>query len=389
MMPLPLVPLSPAEADHEARLLAHIRAALAAAGGWLPFSRYMELALYAPGLGYYAAGAHKLGAGGDFVTAPELSPVFGRCLASQAGDVLAALGGGDLLEIGAGSGALAVEMLAELERQGRAPGRYRILETSADLRQRQRQAIAHLPHGLAARVDWLERIPQQPLRGVLVANEVLDALPVERFRIGAAGVEALGVGLAGERFAWLARPADAALAGAVAALGVEFGEGYEGELCPLLAPWLASITAPLEAGVVLLLDYGCARADYYHPSRAGGTFACYHRQRRHDDPFVNVGLQDLTAWVDYTRVAEAALAAGLEVAGFTTQAHFLLGNGFERHLAALRATLPAEREPLAAQAALRLVLPTAMGESFKCMALARNHDAPLAGFALRDFTVTL
>jgi SAM-dependent MidA family methyltransferase len=389
MMPLPLAPLSPAEAHHEARVVAHIRTALAVAGGWLPFSRYMELALYAPGLGYYAAGAHKLGAGGDFVTAPELSPVFGRCLASQAGEVLAALGGGDVIEIGAGSGALAMEMLGELERQGRLPRRYLILETSPDLQQRQREALARLPRGLAARVGWLEGIPPEPLRGVLVANEVLDALPVERFRVGAAGVEALGVGLAAGRFALVARPADSALAAAVAALGIALAEGYESELCAVLAPWLASVTAPLEAGVALFLDYGYPRAEYYHPSRAGGTFACFHRQRRHDDPFVNVGLQDLTAWVDYTRLAEAALEAGLEVAGFTTQAHFLLANGFERHLEALRATLPADREPLAARAALRLVLPTEMGERFKCMALARNYDAPLAGFALRDFTAAL
>ncbi len=389
MMPLPLEPLSPAEAEHESRVVAHIRAALAAAGGWLPFSRYMELALYAPGLGYYAAGARKLGAGGDFVTAPELSPVFGRCLASQVGAVLSALGGGDVVEIGAGSGALAMELLAELERQGRVPQRYLILETSPDLRQRQQQALAQLSPGLAARVGWLERIPGARLRGVLVANEVLDALPVERFRIGAAGVEALGVGLAGGRFAWVARPADAALAAAVAGLGVALPEGYESELCPLLAPWLTSVTAPLEAGIALILDYGYARAEYYHPSRARGTFACFHRQRRHDDPFVNVGLQDLTAWVDYTRVAEAALEAGLEVAGFTTQAHFLLANGFERHLEALRTALPPDREPLAARAALRLVLPSEMGERFKCMALARGYDAPLAGFALRDFTATL
>ncbi len=389
MSVLPLVPLSADEAAHEARVVAHIRAELAAAGGWLPFSRYMELALYAPGLGYYAAGAHKLGAGGDFVTAPELSPVFGRCLASQAGEVLATLGGGDLLEVGAGSGALVAELLAELDRQGRLPGRYLILETSPDLRERQRAALARLPATLAARVGWLERPPAEPLRGVILANEVLDALPVERFRIGAAGVEALGVALAGERFAWAARPADAALAAAVAELGVELAAGYESELCPRVAPWLAAVMAPLAAGVALLLDYGYTRAEYYSPPRAGGTLACFHRQRRHEDPFVNVGLQDLTAWVDFTRVAEAALAAGLGVAGYTTQAHLLLANGFEQHLAALRATLDPAREPLAARAALRLVLPGEMGERFKCIALARGYEAPLAGFALRDFTATL
>jgi SAM-dependent MidA family methyltransferase len=389
MIPLPLAPLSPQEADHEARVVAHIRAELAAAGGWLPFGRYMELALYAPGLGYYTAGAHKVGAGGDFVTAPELSPVFGRCVASQVGEVLAALGGGDVVEIGAGTGALAAELLGELERQGQLPRRYRILETSADFRARQRAALARLPERLTARVEWLERPPDAPLRGVLLANEVLDALPVERFRIATAGVEALGVGLDGGRFAWVARPAGAELAAAVAALGVDLAPGYASELCLVLAPWLESVAAPLAAGVVLLIDYGYPRSAYYGPSRAGGTLGCFHRQRRHDDPFVNVGLQDLTAWVDFTRVAEAGLAAGLEVAGYTTQAHFLLANGFEHHLATLRASLPAEREPLAAPAAARLVLPSEMGERFKCIALTRDYAAPLSGFALRDFTATL
>jgi len=389
VIPLPLVPLSPEEAAHESAVLARVRAELAAGGGWLPFARYMELALYAPGLGYYAAGAHKLGAGGDFATAPELSPVFGRCVASQVGDVLAALGGGEVVELGAGSGALAVELLAELGRQGRVPARYRILEPSPDLRERQRARLAGLPAALAARVSWLERIPAEPFSGVVLANEVLDALPVERFRIGAAGVEALGVALEGGRLVLAPRPADAALAEAVAGLGIALAPGYQSELCLRLAPWLAAVAAPLAAGVVLLIDYGYPRAEYYQPARAAGTFACFHRQRRHDDPFVNVGLQDLTAWVDFTRVAEAALEAGLEVAGYTTQAHFLLANGFERHLAALRAELPAQREPLAAPAALRLVLPSEMGERYKCIALARACPAPLAGFALRDFTATL
>ena len=343
-----------------------------------------ELALYAPGLGYYAAGAHNLGAGGDFVTAPELSPVFARCLAVQVAAVLATLEGGDVVEIGAGSAALAAELLAELARLGRLPGRYLILETSPDLKARQRAA---LPAALASRVEWIERIPAAPLRGVVLGNEVLDALPVERFRIGADGVEALGVALVGGRFAWAARPAPAELATAVAALGL--AAGYESEISLMLAPWLAAIVAPLAAGVVLFADYGCARAEYYAESRRGGTLRCFHRQRCHDDPFVNVGLQDLTASVDFTRVAEAAVAARLEVAGYTTQAHFLLATGFEGHVASLRAQLPPGREPLAARAAARLVLPTEMGERFKVIALARAYAAPLAGFALRDFTAAL
>jgi len=384
-----LAPLSPDEAGHEARVVAHIGAAIDAAGGWIPFSRYMQLALYAPGLGYYAAGAHKLGAGGDFVTAPELSPVFGRCLASEVGGILAVLGGGDVLEVGAGSGALAAELLAALERAGRLPRRYLILETSPDLRHRQQAALAALPAALGARLAWLERPPETPFAGVVIANEVADALPVERFRVGEGGVLQLGVARAQDRFAWQARPADAALAAAVAALGVALPVGYESELCPLLAPWLATVTGPLAAGVALFLDYGATRAEYYGPGRRGGTLGCFFRQRRHEDPFVRVGLQDLTAWVDFTALAEAGLAAGLAVAGYTTQAHFLIGNGFERHLAEVRAGLRPEREPLAARAALRLVLPTDMGERFKCLALARAYEAPLAGFVLRDLAATL
>jgi SAM-dependent MidA family methyltransferase len=389
VIPLPLAPLSGDELAHEARVIARIRDALDAAGGWLPFSRYMELALYAPGLGYYAAGAHKLGSGGDFATAPELSPVFGRCVASQVGEVLAALGGGEVVEIGAGSGALAAELLGELERQGRAPLRYRILETSPDLRERQRAALATLPAGLAARIDWLDAVPAAPLRGVLLANEVLDALPVERFRIGAAGVEALGVAFDGERFAWAARPADAALAAAVAGLGVELAAGFESELSLRLAPWLAALTAPLAAGVALFIDYGYPRAEYYRASRAGGTLGCFHRQRRHDDPFVNVGLQDLTAWVDFTRVAEAAVDCGLAVAGYTTQALFLLGNDFDRHVAAVAAGDGGAPDALAAGRAARLVLPGGMGERFKAIALARRCGLALRGFALRDFSARL
>ena len=396
---LPLAPLSADERAHQARVTAHIRAALAAAGGWLSFADYMDLALYAPGLGYYAAGAHKLGPGGDFVTAPELSPVFGRCVATQCAEVLAALGGGEILELGAGSGRLALELILELTRQGALPARYRILEPSPELRARQVQTLAALPAPLAARVAWLERVPDEPYRGVLLANEVLDALPFERcrWRPGGAGeppiVEALGVAWDGQRFAWRAAPPAAALAHEIGRLAVQlpaaFAAGGSGELCLRLPAWLAAVSAPLAAGVALLIDYGLPRAELYAPARADGTLACFHRQRRHEDPFVNVGLQDLTAWVDSTRVAEAALACGLGIAGYTTQALFLLGNDFERHVAAVAAGEGGAPDPLAAGRAARLVLPGEMGERFKAMALTRGCDRALRGFALRDFAARL
>jgi SAM-dependent MidA family methyltransferase len=391
MIELPLAPLSAEERAHEARVVARIRAEIEAAGGWLPFARYMELALYAPGLGYYAAGARKLGTGGDFVTAPELSAVFGACLATQCAEVLGRLGGGDILELGAGSGALAADLLAELARVDRLPGRYLILEPSPELRARQQERLARGP--FAERIAWLQAPPAEALRGVVLANEVLDALPVERFRLSPEGVLALGVTWRDPGFALEARAAGAALAADVAALGADLGAplapGYASEACLMLAPWLAAVTRPLAAGIVLLVDYGCARREYYAPGRDGGTFACYHRQRRHADALVNVGLQDLTAWVDFTRVASAAVDAGFEIAGYAPQAHALLALGFEAHLARQRQAAPPGRAPLLARAAARLVLPGEMGETFKCIALARDYAAPLAAFALRDFTAVL
>ncbi|HXQ63603.1 MAG TPA: SAM-dependent methyltransferase [Steroidobacteraceae bacterium] len=388
-----LVPLSAAERAHEARVVAKIREAIEDAGGWLPFSRYMELALYAPGLGYYSAGAHKLGAGGDFVTAPELTSVFGRCVASQCAEVLATLGDGEILELGAGSGALAADVLGELARRGTLPAAYRILEPSPDLRERQARRLGALPVDIRRRVTWLEGVPQGSFRGIVLANEVLDALPVERFRVGAAGFEALGVAIEGERFGWRTAPASQALAADLAALATDLATplptGYVSEACVVLDPWLAAVTEPLRAGIALLIDYGLSRRAYYAPQRDGGTLTCHHRQRRHDDVFVNVGLQDLTASVDFTRVAAAAVAHGLRVAGYTSQAHFLLGSGFEQHLALVRAAADPSREPLCARAAARLVLPGDMGETFKCIALARDYDGALGGFSLRDFTASL
>jgi SAM-dependent MidA family methyltransferase len=391
-----LPPPGPDEHEHSARLLARIRAELDAGGGWLPFARYMDLALYAPGLGYYSAGARKFGADGDFVTAPEISPVFAACVATQCAEVLAAVGGDSIVELGAGSGALAAGVLAALDALGAAPRRYAILDVSADLRARQRERLAALPPGLAARVEWLDAPPAVPFRGVVLGNEVLDALPVERFRRTSDGVLELGV-TAGEAggppFRTVGRPAGAALATAVEAIesarGGRLPDGYESEACLRLPAWLAAVTAPLAAGAALFLDYGLPRGEYYAPERDGGTLTCHYRHRRVDAPYERVGLQDLTAWVDFTAVAEAALAAGLEVAGYTTQAHFLLATGFDRHLAALAAAAGPGDGALLAHRAARLVLPGEMGERFKCIALARALDRPLAGFALRDFTARL
>ena len=382
--------LSADEERHSEAVAALIRTELAAAGGWLSFERFMELALYAPGLGYYSAGSWKLGSGGDFVTAPEVSELFGRCVAAQCAQVLRATGG-QILELGAGTGALAAAILAALDAEGVLPERYAILEVSGDLAARQRARLERLAPHLRARVAWLEQLPQTPLRGVVLANEVADALPVRRFGLRGGTVQELGVALSVSGALHTAEgPPDTALAQACAAL---FGtpprslpEGYTSEVNLRIAPWIATLAGCLERGVVLLFDYGLPRSHYYHAQRVAGTLRCHFRQRAHDDPFINLGVQDITAWVDFTRVAEAATLAGLEVSGFATQAAFLLALGVERIVAAAP---DAVRRARLAGEARRLVMPEEMGEAFKAMALARGYAAPLEGFTLQDLRRSL
>ncbi len=350
----------------------------------------MDLALYAPGLGYYSAGARKLGPGGDFTTAPEISELFGACVARQCEELLREVGG-CVLEIGAGSGRLACDVLARLEQLGCLPERYCILEVSADLRARQRESLARRLPRLLDRVVWLDAPPTEPFDGVILANEVLDALPVTLFRWRRAGCEELGVRCRAQGFTWEARPADPALEAACARLAAAGGgwqDGYVSEYCPRLSSWAASVTAALRTGAVLWFDYGLPRPQYYLPERCDGTLRCHFRQRAHDDPFLYPGLQDITAWVDFTAVAEAGRDAGYAVAGFTTQAHFLAGAGIDRELRSLAGGDDGRAAALGREAR-RLLLPGDMGESFKAMAWTRGIGAPLGGFALQDLRHTL
>jgi SAM-dependent MidA family methyltransferase len=374
------------ESAHAARVREAIRARIAAAGGWLPFDEYMQMALYEPGLGYYSAGARKLGTGGDFTTAPEMSVLFGRCLARHCAAILAACGGGDVLEAGAGSGRLAFDVLSALHDLGTLPGRYLILEVSADLRERQRKLLATLPGRLAARVEWLDEPPATAWRGALVANEVLDALPVQCFAWRDGQVFERGVGIGGgPRFVWQEREASRPLREEVLRLrtdaGAQWPQGFQSELCVRVGPWIQAVTQAMEHGVALFIDYGLPRRDFYDARRHTGTLRCHHRQLAHEDPFANPGMEDITAWVDFTRVAEAGDTAALEVLGFATQAGLLLGLGIEGDVAA--AADDATRIRLAGEAR-RLLMPEEMGENFKAIALGRGFDAPLAGFAHQD-----
>ena len=389
--------------EHSTRVREHIAAKIRAAGGWLSFEQFMDLALYAPGLGYYSGGAQKLGHTGDFTTAPEVSRLFGACVALQCAEILRVLNGGSILEIGAGSGRLAADILGRLELLGQLPQRYSILEISADLRERQREYLGkRLPH-LLERVHWLDRPPEQPFEGIILANEVLDALPVARFRWHATAPQEMGVACADGRFHWSARPANGAMTQIcreLCAAGGGWEDGYVSEYCPRLAAWIAAVTHALNRGAVLWFDYGLPRAQYYLPERHDGTLACHFRHQLSGDPFANIGLQDITAWVDFTRVAEACSAgevcsageargrAALEVAGFTTQAHFLAGLEIDKEMQ-LAAGGDENLFARLANQARQLMLPGEMGERFKAMACLRAIDISLSGFALLDLRHTL
>ncbi|MDN5865660.1 MAG: SAM-dependent methyltransferase [Gammaproteobacteria bacterium] len=372
--------------EHSEHVAAHIRHAIGQADGAIPFSEYMRLALYAPGLGYYRAGAEKFGAAGDFVTAPEVSPLFGQTVARQIGETLALCEGDTVLELGAGSGRLALDVLRTLASENRLPQRYLILEPSAELAARQRDLLAGEPE-LAARVQWLNRLPEKPVRGVIFANEVADALPVERFRRDDDGVCRLGVGIEDDCFAVRKLDADGAVEERVRTLAerYDWGAVYESEFCPELAPWIQALAGALDRGMILMFDYGLPEREYYHRQRDMGTLLCHYRHRAHEDPFLWPGLCDITAWVNFSALARAGEEAGLEVGGYTSQANFLVGGGIGEAIEQARD----ERERLRLAGEIkRLVLPSEMGEVFKAIALTRDC-APPSAFAFHNIAARL
>jgi len=365
--------------EHSARVFRHIRERIASEGGWIPFAVFMDLALHAPGLGYYAAGAQKFGAPGDFVTAPEITPLFGRCVARQVAQILE-LTGGDIVELGAGSGVLAVDMLGELERLDRVPKRYRILEPSPDLAQRQQHRVKQSIPSLAGGVEWIETLPEK-FSGVIIANEVLDALPVHLVAWREDGLFERGVTFRDDSFAWEEREADESLGVVVNEIVVS--APYLSEISPGVNALVAGLAECIRHGAVFLIDYGFGRSEYYHPQRSGGTLMCHYRHRAHVDPFFLPGLQDITAHVDFTAVATAGVEAGCSLAGYTTQAQFLLNSGITELLAQTPVEHAADYLPQAA-AVQKLVSPAEMGELFKVLALSRGIDVPLLGFAEGD-----
>ncbi|MEZ5653320.1 MAG: SAM-dependent methyltransferase [Burkholderiaceae bacterium] len=374
-------------------LQARVRSLAQTAGGWLGFDRFMQAALYEPGLGYYVAGARRFGASGDFVTAPELTPLFGHCLAGASVEWLESLAP-TITEFGAGTGQLAAQMLNALERLGRTPERYRIIEVSPALREQQRHTLELMCPGLVGRVQWLDHLPDS-LDGLIVANEVLDAMPVRLFELHEGAIHERGLmrGQSDAPLVWQTRLADAAFAarvrralagagwGGADPLSIDLGawpEGYASELPEAAAAWLDTIAERLSAGVLLLIDYGFPAREFYHPQRAGGTLACHYRHRVHHDPLLYPGLQDITVHVDFTALARRAERAGLEVLGYTSQANFLLNAGLLDGLAGMPRESPEYLRQ--AQAVQRLVSEAEMGELFKVIAVGRGVHSAGPGF---------
>jgi len=380
-----------ASAAHSDIVADYIRRQIDAAGGSIGFAEFMQHALYAPGLGYYAAGATKFGEAGDFITAPEVSSAFGGVVARQCAEVLAQITDGEVLEYGAGSGKLAVDVLEALRRLGSLPTAYKILEVSADLRERQEALLRQRVPELLPRVTWLDAPPAE-LRGVILANEVLDAMPVERFVRRDGTIQQQRVVVAGREFAWADAPAPARLAAAVEAiedeLGARFPDSFVSEICLPAPGWIKGLADVLQTGMVFLFDYGVSRREYYAPERSSGWLRCHFRHHAHNDPLVLAGIQDLTAWVDFTAVAEAAVAAGFEICGFSAQAQFLMSGGLAEELKNL-ATLPVQEQLELSRQVKTLTLPGEMGEHFKCMALQKGVTAKPSGFGLADRTHTL
>jgi SAM-dependent MidA family methyltransferase len=361
---------SAAALERSTALTLRIRAEIERLGGWIGFDRYMQMALYEPGLGYYSGGSEKIGAAGDFTTAPELGALVSQSIGVFFESAFSNFRAPVIFEIGAGTGAMALHLLRALAAHGRSDVSYRILETSADLRARQRIKL----QGFSERVTWVDTLPNAPIEGLILANEVADALPVARFVKHQGAGRALGVTMTNSGFVWAIGGEDQRLSVAVNTLELELGvplpDGYRSEICLMLSPWIATLSDAIGRGAVLLIDYGLPRREYYHAQRFDGTLICHYRHRAHGDPFLFPGLQDISAWVDFSACAAAAAGTGLAVASFTTQAQFLLATAASTSLFDLANSSPAE-----ISAMKTLLLPGEMGERFKLLLLTRNLGA--------------
>jgi SAM-dependent MidA family methyltransferase len=381
-------------AEHSEQVARYLVGKIADNDGAISFASFMHEVLYAPGLGYYSAGATKFGAGGDFTTAPELSSLFGFVLARQCADVLydwQPTQPPRILEFGAGSGKLAADVMTRLADLGLLPDEYHILEVSPDLQARQSTFLHEAIPQYANRVSWLDQLPDD-YHGIVIANEVLDALPVERFVRRDNHVAQLCVTGDEMGFAFVEREAPAALQSAVDAIETSLGRklpvGYTSEVCLAAPAWIADVAKSMRHGIAFLFDYGVSRSEYYAHDRDDGWLRCHFRHHAHSNPLILPGIQDVTAWVDFSAVADAAAANGLRVDGYVSQAHFLINAGLTDELAEFAELEPAAQLQLSAEVKL-LTLPGEMGENFKCLGISRGLEARPAGLATMDRTITL
>jgi len=368
-----------------------IRLAIINNGGSISFEQYMQMALYEPGLGYYSAGSSKFGEQGDFVTAPEISPLFSRCIARQCQQVLSEISSSSIFELGPGTGTMAIDIMRELKRNNSLPETYYLLEPSADLRQRQQFNIMKTIPQLEERFVWLDHLPEEKIKGVILANEVIDAMPVMRIVIDSEIEEyavACDSGANDQiRFQWAKKDIDQKLKSEIQVMFDKLRESiptpYTTEINCNINPWLNSLNDVLGEGLILISDYGYPRQEYFHPQRHEGTLICHYRHHVHDDPFLYPGLQDITASVDFTTVAEAAVDAGLHVSGFTTQAHFLIACGLDQFVSDYETDDAVERSKMVHQVT-KLTMPGEMGEKFKFIGLTKELDIQLCGFGFID-----
>jgi SAM-dependent MidA family methyltransferase len=375
-------------AAHSRRVAEYICQRIAEEGGSISFAEFMQHALYAPGLGYYVSGTTKFGSDGDFITAPEISPLFGRVLARQSAAVLEQLGDGEVLELGAGSGVLAATMLGKLALLDALPDRYYILEVSADLQQRQQQFLSSEVPDLAARVEWLSQLPGE-FSGAIIANEVADALPVERFTKTGGMPKQLRVVVENGEFHWYLDDPPELLGNAIdqieKQIDWQFPDDYKSEICLALGPWISDLVNCLSEGIIFLFDYGVSRREYYAPDRCDGWLRCHFRHHAHSNPLILPGIQDLTSWVDFSALADAAVDSGAEIAGFVSQAHFLINGGLHEEFAGFTSLPQEEQLELSRQTKL-LTLPGEMGENFKCIGMSCDDIALPAALGNSDRT---
>jgi len=362
---------------------------LIARNGAIPFSEYMQRSLYEPGLGYYVNGFSKLGRDGDFVTAPELSNDFAHCIAELCVQVLNDCNGGDILEFGGGSGVMAADTLLKLHELKCLPNRYFILDVSADLQDTQRQLLSDkLPAELYKKVVWVSEIPDS-LTGIVVANEVLDAFAVERFVIDEGQARQLVVEHTDAGFVQKAIANDAVkrkVDAIVADTQSPLAQNYCSEYCSWIRPWCQSLAQKLEKAAVLICDYGAERKRYYSPHNSNGTLRCFFRHTVHDDPFARPAVQDITADVDFTAVAEAATDAGLELQGFAPLSQFMLSLGALERLQERVQDADIHQQIEATGNFKKIVLPQEMGDRFMVIAFSKQIDLTLSGFSMTDWS---